>query len=144
MRVQISASEAFAKRKLSHFFVVFVSTSVTLRNYCHAERNYFHHAENYFRHVFKLHTSQQRQPHTNSTCTHARSYYGPDWAVPGIINNGLLIGCIKCMRCRLLLPMITASVHRSVSLSVLRLNTAAVQCAGSSSADCQITMTSLL
>jgi len=35
-------------------------------------KNYFHHAD-------KLHTSQQRQPHTkhtNSTCTHARSYYG--------------------------------------------------------------------
>jgi len=31
MRVQISASEAFTKRKISRFFVVFVSTSVTLK-----------------------------------------------------------------------------------------------------------------
>jgi len=31
MRVQISASEAFTKRKISRFFVVFVSTSITLK-----------------------------------------------------------------------------------------------------------------
>jgi len=35
--VQISASEAFAKRKISRFFIFFVSTSVTLRNYFHLD-----------------------------------------------------------------------------------------------------------
>jgi len=43
-----------------------------------------------------------------------------------------LLGCIECMRCKLLLPMIAVSVRRSVSLSVTRLNSAAhAVCAGS-------------
>jgi len=58
--MQISASKAFVKI----FFTLFRSF-----------REYFRHAEeNYFRHAVKLHTSQQRQPHTkhtNSTRTRA-------------------------------------------------------------------------
>jgi len=79
---KISASDAFAKRKISRFFIVFVSTSVTLRNY--------------FRNADKLHTSQQRQPHTkhtnslvhahtrDSTMAAAGRAFSPVRAVPGI------------------------------------------------------------
>jgi len=71
------------KKKNFMLFVVFVSTSVTLRNY-------FRHAENYFRHCQKLHTSQQRQrpiqyAHTHDlTMAAAGRAFGPDRAVPGI------------------------------------------------------------
>jgi len=39
MHVQISASEVFGKRKISRFFIIFVSISIALRNYFrHAEK----------------------------------------------------------------------------------------------------------
>jgi len=65
------------KKKISRFFVVFVSTSVTLRNY--------------FRHCQKLHISQQRQrpiqyAHARDlTITAAGRAFGQYRAAPGII-----------------------------------------------------------
>jgi len=35
------------------------------------------------------------------------------------------LGCVECMRCRLLLPLIAVSVRRTVSLSVTQLNSVA-------------------
>jgi len=76
--LQISASEAFAKRKISRFFRSF--------------REYFRHAErNYFRHCQKLRTSQQRQrpiqyAHARDlTMAAAGRAHGPTQAAPGII-----------------------------------------------------------
>jgi len=59
-RVQISASEAFAKRKILRFFIVFVSTSVTLKTTSVTVRNY----------------TLVSSGNGHSIRTRARSYYG--------------------------------------------------------------------
>jgi len=79
--VQISASEAFTKRKISHFFVVFVSTSVTLRETTSV--------------MFLNYTLVSSGNHIQNiqiVCAHMRDFtmvtagraFGPDRAAPGI------------------------------------------------------------
>jgi len=88
--VQISASEAFAKRKISRFFVVFVSTSVTLKKTTSITPiNY-----TLVRSGNHIQNIQIVRAHTRDFTTAAASRaFGPDRAAPGIMRL-----CIKIIQ----------------------------------------------